>query len=458
MLVFGMGLFTLGADIAMMPMGEKIGAQITKSRKISFLVIIALLLGIMITIAEPDLKILANQVPSVPNSIIIGSVALGVGLFLVLALLRFVLKWSLSYLLMVLYLVVFVLAFFAPADFVAVAFDSGGVTTGPITVPFILALGIGVVSVRGGKSSNDDSFGLVALCSLGPILSVLVMGMIFRPSGSQSEVAIAEVGNFKELIIAFVEAFPEYLTEVALAILPIVGFFMLFQLFKFKLPKSQIIKMGVGIIYTYLGLVIFLIAVNIGFMPAGNYLGARIVGLDYGWIIIPIGMVLGFVVVMAEPAVHVLNKQVEEITGGAISRRAMLWGFCVGVAIALGFAMIRVITGMNIFYFLIPCYTLALLLTFFVPKIFTAIAFDSGGVASGPMTATFILPFTIGACEAAGGNVLTDAFGVIAMVTMMPLITIQLMGFIYNIKLKRTELDMLQAVPADGADEEIIDF
>lgn len=459
MLVLGMGLFTLGADLAMMPMGEQIGGELMKSRKLFLLIGATLLMGIMITIAEPDLQVLAEQVPSVPNRIIILWVAVGVGIFIVFALLRILFQWKLSYLLIAMYLAVFILGAFIPEDFLAVAFDSGGVTTGPITVPFILALGVGVSSVRGGKSSHDDSFGLVAFGSVGPILAIMILGIFNNNSSYHQESRGMPVANdIFDLLRLFAESFPIYMKEVAIALLPIILFFALFQLFALKLPKSQLIKMSIGSIYTYLGLVLFLTGVKVGFLPAGAYIGEFVGDMQYNWILIPLGMIMGFFIVKAEPAVHVLNDEVEYITGGFVSKNAMLWSLSIGVSISVGLAMLRILFGINIFYILIPGYAIALGLTFFVPKIFTAIAFDSGGVASGPMTATFLLPFAMGACEAVGGNILTDAFGVVAMVAMTPLITIQVMGLIYNLKIKYTaeeEAEVMEEIADDIEEEEV---
>lgn len=458
MLIAGMGLFTLGADLAMMPMGEQIGGQLMKSRKLILLIGTTLIMGIMITIAEPDLQVLAEQVPSVPNNTIILYVAGGVGFFLVVALLRVLFQWQLSYLLIGLYLGVFILAAFTPGDFLSVAFDSGGVTTGPITVPFIIALGIGVSSVRGGKSSHDDSFGYVAFGSIGPILAVMLLGIFYNASSTQQESKGLPVAhNLFDLLHLFAESLPEYMREVAIALLPILVFFILFQLFALKLPKSQLIKMSIGSLYTYAGLVMFLTGVNVGFLPAGTYIGKYIGGIDSSWILIPLGMIMGFFIVRAEPAVHVLNDEVEYITGGAISKSAMLWSLSIGVSVSIALAMIRILTGISIFYILIPGYAIALALTFFVPNIFTAIAFDSGGVASGPMTATFLLPFGMGACEAVGGNIMTDAFGIVAMVAMTPLVTIQVMGLIYKIKIKYTakeEAEVMEDIAEEIEDEE----
>ena len=454
LLVLGMGLFTLGADLSMMPMGERVGAHLTKSKKLSILIPVCFLIGALITIAEPDLTVLAGQVPTVPDAVLIRTVAVGVGLFLVLALLRIIFRKSLQLLLFVFYGLVFVLAAFTPEEFLAAAFDSGGVTTGPITVPFIMALGIGVAAVRGGNSAQDDSFGLVTMCSIGPVLSMLLLGMFYNAgTGGHTSVEAHNPSGIGEILALFGEAIPEYLADVALALLPVVLFFLVFQILFLRLSRKRLLKMGVGLLYTFIGLVLFLTGVNVGFLPAGYTLGSRLGATAAGWII-PIGMVMGFFVVMAEPAVHVLNKQVEEITVGAISQRAMLLSLSVGVAVSIGIAMLRVVTGVSIWYFLLGGYAVALTLSFFVPKIFTAVAFDSGGVASGPMTAAFMLPFAMGACDALGGNILTDAFGLVAMVAMTPLITIQLLGVLYSIKLRRT----VQAAEPEAEQIEIFEF
>lgn len=435
LLITGMMFFTLGAEIAMTPMGEQVGSCMTRTRKVVLIVVLSFLLGFIITISEPDLQVLASQVPSIPNAVLILTVACGVGLFLVVALLRMLFSITLPVLLLFFYAGVFFLAYFVPDSFRAIAFDSGGVTTGPMTVPFIMALGVGVASIRSDRNAEDDSFGLVAMCSIGPILAVLFLGMVFKPqSGAYVANGVPEISDSIELWDLFRVGFPTYIEEIAISLLPIIAFFALFQIFVLKLNGKKLKRIIVGLIYTYIGLVLFLTGANVGFMPAGNYLGQVIAKLEHSWIIVPIAMVIGFFIVKAEPAVYVLNKQVEEITDGAISARAMGIGLSVGVSISLGLAMIRVLTGISIMWFIIPGYAIALGISFFVPKIYTAIAFDSGGVASGPMTATFLLPFAQGACIALGGNLEADAFGVVAMVAMTPLITIQVMGLFSRIK------------------------
>lgn len=435
LLIVGMLFFNVGVELSMTPMGERVGSIMTKSKRVLVVVVVSFIMGFIITVSEPDLQVLAQQVPSVPNLTLILAVAVGVGLFLVIALLRMLLGIPLSYLLLFFYAVIFGLTLFVPDSFLAIAFDSGGVTTGPMTVPFIMAFGVGVSAIRSDKHAADDSFGLVALCSIGPILAVLLLGMIFNPASTeQVSDAIPIVDNTVDLWKLFADGFPTYIEEMAVSLLPIVVFFGIFQLISRDISKRTLIKIAVGILYTYVGLVLFLTGVNIGFMPAGNYLGQTIAGLSYAWIIVPLGMIIGYFIVKAEPAVFVLTKQVEEMTSGAISAKAMGTSLSIGVAVSVGLAMIRVLTGISILWFLVPGYFIALVLTFFVPKIFTAIAFDSGGVASGPMTATFLLPFAMGACEALGGNIITDAFGIVAMVAMTPLITIQVMGVVFQIK------------------------
>lgn len=435
LLIIGMMFFTLGAEMAMTPMGERIGTKLTNTRKISVVIVLCFILGFIITISEPDLQVLAEQVPSIPNYTLIIVVATGVGIFLVAAVLRMLFGIPLAYMLLILYPIIFILASIVPQDFLTVAFDSGGVTTGPMTVPFIMALGIGFSAVRSDKHAENDSFGLVALCSVGPILAVLLLGLLYHPGESGYEqTMIVKTDNSVEMWQLFQEGLPYYMKEMLISLLPIILFFFIFQIVSLHLHKKTLVKIIIGIIYTYIGLVLFLTGVNVGFMPAGNYLGQVIAGLSYPWIIVPIGMLIGYFIVKAEPAVYVLTEQVEELTSGAISAKAMGMSLSIGVALSLGLAMVRVLTGISILWFLLPGYAVALGLTFFVPKIFTAIAFDSGGVASGPMTATFLLPFSMGACEALGGNVVTDAFGVVAMVAMTPLITIQILGLIYQIQ------------------------
>ena len=442
LLVGGMGLFTLGVDMSMIPMGEGVGSTLSKSRHLIIPLTVYFLLGVLTTMAEPDLQVLSKQVPAINSAVLIITVAVGVGLFLVAATVRIRRGVPLRRMLLVLYFAVFALAAAAPGNFIPVSFDSGGVTTGPITVPFIMSLGLGIASTRSDKNSASDSFGLISLCSIGPILCVLLLGIIYKPQEAASHLSvIPSIPTTAQAAQYFIQSFPTYLREVAMALLPVAGLFLVFQLLTRRFKRGQLIRIVTGLLYTYLGLVLFLCGVNVGFMPAGQLIGATIAN-GVKWLLVPIGMLIGYYIVKAEPAVSVLTKQVEEISNGSISQRAMGLAMSIGVCVSVGLAMIRVLTGLNIFWLLIPGYAISLGLTFLVPSIFTGIAFDSGGVASGPMTATFLLPFAQGACHALGGNMMTDAFGIVAMVAMTPLVTIQVMGLssIIHHKLARRRL------------------
>lgn len=456
LLIMGMGFFSLGADISMMPMGRALGARVTRTKKLGFIIPAFLILGIIITIAEPDLQVLAEQVPAIPNAVLVWTVAAGVGIFTVTSLLRTLFKIKLKYLLLIFYGIVFITAAFAPADFLAVAFDSGGVTTGPITVPFIMALGVGLASLSDDVSTQEDSFGMVALSSIGPILAVLLLGIFFNPSTANYQPpVISNVRTSQDVFNEFAKTFPHYFTEVVFALLPIIVVFILLQVLARTFPKRQCIKVAIGIVYTTVGLILFLTGVNVGFMPAGYFIGMTITASPYPWMLIILAMIMGWFIVSAEPAVHVLVCQVEEITNGAISQKPLLYSLSLGMVIALSLGMIRILTGISLFWFIIPGYAIAIALTFIVPPIFTGIAFDSGGVASGPMTATFLLPFAMGACRAVGGNILTDAFGIVALVAMTPLVTIQLFGLYYTIKAKHAAPICETRV---ASDDELIDF
>ena len=453
LLVIGMMFFTLGAELAMTPMGERVGTNMAKSMKLQIVLFLCFLLGCLITVSEPDLQVLAEQVPSVPNHILIFAVAFGVGFFLAIAVLRMLFSISLPPLLIVFYLIVFGLAFLVPEDFLAVAFDSGGVTTGPMTVPFIMSMGVGFAAVRSDKHAEVDSFGLVALCSIGPILAVLALGLLYHPENtSYTPPGLPDLQDSVALGQYFAAGFPEYIKEIMVSLLPIAIFFAAFQIVSLKLKKKTLLKIIIGIAYTYIGLVLFLTGVNVGFMPAGNHLGQMIAALPFRFILIPIGMTIGFFIVKAEPAVYVLMEQVEEITSGAISGGSMGVSLSLGVAVSVGLAMIRVLTGISVFWFILPGYVIAICLSFFVPKIFTAIAFDSGGVASGPMTATFLLPFAMGACQAVGGNIVRDAFGIVAMVSMTPLIAIQIQGAVYKYRTAKQDTAETQTISVSYLD------
>lgn len=442
LLIIGMGCFTLGADMSMLVIGEKIGSAMTKSRKIWLIALLSFIIGIIVTVAEPDLQILAEQVKTVSdktplgNYLLIITVAVGVGIFLMIAMLRIVFRIRLSILLIIFYVGAFIAAIFVPKGFWAVSFDAGGVTTGPMTVPFIMSLGVGVASIRSDKKGQSDSFGLVALSSVGPIIAVLTLGIIFNITEIEYPYeALIPPEDTRSVAWEYLCGFGDYALEVLIAITPIILFFLIFQLATRSFHKRQIAKIFIGFAYTFVGLVVFLTGANVGFMPVGRRIGEELANLWGGWLLIPVGMIVGYFVVAAEPAVHVLNKQVERTSAGAISAKTMKYGLCIGVSVAIGLAMTRVLTGINIMWILIPGYAVALILTFFTPPMFTGIAFDSGGVASGAMVSSFVLPMAIGACSVLNpASIMTQAFGCVAFVALAPLITIQILGISYKRK------------------------
>ncbi|MBR6743911.1 MAG: DUF1538 domain-containing protein [Clostridia bacterium] len=454
-MIFGMALFTLGVDKSMTPMGEHVGATMTKTKKVWIVALVSFFIGTLITASEPDLTVLAQKISAIDSQAFIWTVALGVGIFLVLAVFRIVFKIKLRYVLFISYGLVFLLAAFSSPSFLAIAFDAGGVTTGPLTVPFIMAMGVGISSISSDES--DDSFGLMALCSVGPILAILVLGLIYDVGDvTQGKDALVDFLNSREFGMEFITALPHQLLEVAKGLFPVVIFFFIYQLIAGRVPKDQVLRLLIGVLYTYIGIVLFLTGANMGFLPVGQYMGETIAASPLKWILIPIGMLLGYFIVLAEPAIHVLEKQVEEVTAGSIPSRMLKFAMSIAVSIAVGLAMFRVFTGISILWFVGIGYAVALLLSFVVPEVFTSIAFDSGGVASGAMTSTFLMPLAIGATFAVGGNIMTDAFGVIAMVALLPPNTVQILCLIYKIKLKIAEKE--EALEAAANAGEVIEL
>ncbi len=451
LLIFGMTLFNIGAEISMIEIGSRIGNNLTKKRNISFILLLSFIIGFIITIAEPDLRVLSSQVPSISSNILINTVGLGVGLFLLFSTIRMLFQLNYAVILSILVVVAFVIAIFTPSEFVPLAFDSGGVTTGPLSVPFIIALSTGLAFKRNDKKKKEDTFGMISFCSIGPVIVVLILGIIFNAKSSYVPYNIPYYNSYFDVIKSFITTFPKYFWEVLLSLTPIVLFFLAYNILFLKLKRKIIHKIFLGLIWTYLGLTLFLTGINVGFMPMG-YMVGKIVS-NYEILLIPLAMIIGYFIVSSEPAVGVLTEQIENITNGNIRRNIINVSLGIGVSIATGLSILRVLTGISIWWFLLPGYLIALLLIPFVPEIFTAIAFDSGGVASGTMSATFLLPFAIGIAEAFNRNVLTDAFGLIAMIATMPLITIQVVGVIYKIKTKK-QIDYYDPI----YNEEIVDY
>ena len=460
LLILGIGLFNLGADLAMTPMGTHVGAGLSRQKRLWLLLAVCFVLGMLITIAEPDLQVLANQVSAVMNgTVLVYAVGVGVGAFLIVAILRIVFRVKLGSILMLFYMLLFALALLLVVsgneNLLPLGFDSGGVTTGPITVPFIMALGVGISSVLGDRHSKENSFGLVSLCSVGPILAVLVLG-IFSRNDMVYQVPDYTVSN--DIVGTFLQAAGHTCKEVAIALGMIVAFFVICQIVFLRLPLRKLLRIAIGVLFTFAGLVIFLTGVNVGFMPIGYKIGHAL-GSGHPAVMIGFGLVIGVLVVLAEPAIHVLNSQVEEVTGGLVRKKSMMLGLCIGVGAAIALSMVRIVFDFSLVYYVVPGYFISLALSLFVPPVYTAIAFDSGGVASGPMTSGFILPLATGACVAMQGAdaVLRDAFGVVALVAMAPLITIQLLGFKGIVAEKLSEKRAMKKI-LDADDQQIINF
>ncbi len=447
-LIVGTTLFTFGADISMLLIGEKIGNQLVRSKKILLILLVSLVIGIATTIAEPDLRVLADQLTSIPSNLLILIISVGVGIYMVLSSLRSLYNLDLNTMLFVSFIIIFGLMLFVPSDFIPIAFDSGGVTTGTISIPFIMTLGVGLTASRTDKKAKESSFGLVALCSTGPILMVMLMGVFFN---NVSDVNLSELVNTSFDYNTYLNQFIISLKDVLFSISPIIVILIIYQLITKEIGKLEMRKIILGIIIIIIGLTLFLMAANVGFMDMGYFIGEYMVDTNYSYLLIPIVMLLAFFIAVAEPAVKILVDKIEEITEGSISKKSMKLGLSLGVSLAAGMAMIRAFTGISFLYFVIPGYVLCLILMFLVPKTFTAIAFDSGGATGGTLTTTFLLPIAIGVCLANDGNILVDAFGLAALVSLIPIIMIQLIGILYKVKNRNT-------ISVEEFDETIVDY
>lgn len=435
LLILGICLFTYGADLSMIEIGKKMGAKLVKTRKPLLIAIITFIMGLIITIAEPDLKVLADQMTAINNWTLIICVGVGVGLFLCLSAMRIIYRIDLKLFIMIFYGLILLLMFFVPKGMIPVSFDSGGVTTGPISVPFIIAMGVGFSALRSRKESKDDSFGLIALCSIGPILIVLLFGFLIKGDMVYKSNIAGEITSISNLFANYTQTIIPVAKDVSLSLLPILALFLIFNMITRCIKKREVKRVVVGLLISYVGLIMFFVGVSVGYMPSAYLIGSKMFS-NYEFLLIPLGIIIGLVIVKAEPAVAVLTEQIEKITQGSMKRKIMINTIAIGVALAITLSIIRVLTGVEIIWFLLIGYLLAVALMFFTPKIFTMVAFDSGGAVSGPMTTSFLLPLIIGVCYQKGGNVLTDAFGVVALVALSPLITIQILGIIYKIKSK----------------------
>ena len=450
MLFVGLTLFSIGVELAMMPIGEHVGSALISSRRLPLMLAALFVFGFIVTASEPDILVLANQVASIPNMTMLLGIAAGVSIFLVLAVLRVVFHWRIGPMLTVGYALAFGIAAFS-SDYLAVAIDSAAVTTGPVTVPFLLAIGSGFAAVSSDRNAEDNNFGISAICSIGPIMMVLIMGM-FHDSGNTQYLPAqdAVLTSFGGLLLLFGDALLHTLPEVLLILMPILVVFMIFQVTKLKLSRVELARIFFGLLYLLAGLVIFLTGVNKGFMPAATALGEAIGRLPANWVAVPISLVIGASVVLAEPAVYVLVNQVAKITDDAIPRRIMLLALTAGVGMAMALSILRILLGFSIWWIILPGYALSLTLSFFAPNLFVGIGFDSGAVVAGAMSAAFVIPFAVGVCSVIPGrNVVTDAFGIAGILTIVPPLIIQTIGIIYNRRLKQTRHEGLAALELD---------
>ena len=457
LLTVGLGLFSLGADMSMTKMGTHIGSNLTKSRNIPIIAIISLIVGVLITISEPDLHVLAGYTGN-QKLIFVLAVAIGLGICLVIAVMRIIFGVKIKYLLLVGYGLVIALAlltYFKKPRFLAIAFDAGGVTTGAMSVPFVMSIGAGIAAISAQNGDDDSSFGLMAICSIGPILAILILGLM----GGLDSVAytpheLPAFENSQSMALSFLKKAPHVIKDVLMGLIPIIIFFVIYQFATTKITKAEKTQITVGAVYTFVGMVLFLVGVNVGFMPVGSYIGSTLAIGELKYMIIPVGMIIGFCMTYAEPAVGVLEKQVEDATAGTIPKKILPLMMAIGVSLAAGLSMLRALTGISIMPMLVIGYVIAVILTFFCPSIFTSIAFDAGGVASGVMAATFLLPLSIGISTAMGATsdkIMMDAFGTIALVAMTPTISIQILGIVF--KAKQTA-----AVTSSEVDDEIIEL
>lgn len=452
----GLALFLTGAELGIMPAGSFLGAAITRTRRLPLILVSGLIFGFLITLAEPALLVLGSQAQSISSLFdstrLVIFVAIGVGIFLAVALARTVFQISYRLIIFVGYALVFSAASFTNHDFLAVAFDAGGATTGPMAVPFIIALGVGVAGVRSDRAAERDSFGFTGIASIGPILAVLALGF-FSPQNADSAATSILQDPVTTAFFSFsiyVHALPGIASNVAVSLIPLVVILGIFQVLLLRIPPAQLRRIIIGFFYTYIGLVIFFLGTNTVFMPIGHLAGVQLASIPASWLLIPIGCILGALVVCAEPAIWVLTEQVEEISGGNIRKFMLLGALAIGIAAALGLTMWRILDGFSIWFLLVPCYAVSLALVPFCPPLFTAIAFDSGGVASGPMSSTFLMAFTLGASSGTGQVLVSDGFGLVAMIAVMPIISIQILGILYKQAEKRMTLSKKQKMEADA--------
>lgn len=447
LVTLGLTIFLVGVDLGVTPLGMLLGPIITKWNKLWLVLIAAFVLGFIISFAEPDLIILGKQIEFITSGeiasiTIITVVSLGIAVLMMLGFLRLVYNIPLFIILNILYVIILILAIFTQPEFLAIAFDTSGATTGALAVPFILSLSMGLTSIKKDrKASEKDSFGLVSIVSAGAIISVMILNLIIEKQ-EYSEIMKKESSESLSVAMAFINNVPGGIRDSFFAFLPLVIIFILLIIFTKAISKIEIKRIAFGFVYSIVGLGIFFIGIHTGFMDVGSIIGGYLVSMDSYVFLVGVGFILGVFTIIAEPAVHVLTQQIEEVTAGFVKKSSVLIALSIGVGFAISLSVLRIVIGeIQLWHYLLPGYIIALGLTFVVPKLFVGIAFDAGGVATGPITATFILSFINGAAyEHSTASILIDGFGMIAMVALMPIITLQILGLLYRIKSAKKEV------------------
>ena len=452
----GQALFLVGLEESILPIGKMVGSSLVHLKKAIFIILFGLLFGLFATVAEPALAVLARQthliLDIVNESVFVWILSLGIGVFVGLAMYRIIKDYSIKKTFAILYILIFLVVPFVPEQFVALAFDGSGATTGDVSVPFILALGMGVSLTMSKRKTNDDTFGIIGIASAGPILSLFIYGIILKfINGGQIPPAAlydpSATGSLWEVILS-------NCNDVAFALLPVVILFLPFQVFMIKLPRREFLRIIIGTIPVFLGLLIFLSGIDYGFAFTGKYIGE--VFLDparpewFRWLLLIVGFVLGAAITLSEPAVTVLGEQLEEITNGHISKTTIKMTLAIGIGVASLLSIAKILTQINILWFLVPLYAIALIMMKYASNLFVGLAFDSGGVTGGALTSAFLTPLTLGIAQAISNesgpmaqSVLTNGFGIIAFISVTPLIAVQTLGIIYDYQLSKLQQKMV---------------
>ncbi len=461
--VVGQAFFLVGLDSSIIPIGHMVGSAFSKYKNIVFILVFGFVFGLLATVAEPAISVLAGQIhdilPDVNRTLFIWITSTGIGIGVAIALVRIIKNINIKLVFGVLYILTFALVIFAPEEFIALAFDGSGATTGDVSVPFILALGIGISATFSKNKTNDDSLGIIGISSVGPIVAVLIYGIILKAANGgvippANEYVTDGVKTIGQIISG-------NLLDVALAVLPIVAISIPFQIFIFKLPIKEFLKMLFGVVPVYIGLLIFLSGIDFGFAFVGQYIGTIFFDAArpswFYWLLLPLGFILGAAITVSEPAVTVLGNQIETITNGHIKKMTITLTLALGIGVASLLSILKIITQINILWFLVPLYAIALIMMKWTPTLFVGLAYDSGGVTGGALTSAFLTPLTLGIAQSVADitgsemSILTNGFGIISFISVTPLVAIQALGIIYNIRTKR--LEAAQAYEFEGLEE-----